>query len=606
MSGYTSYFDEAMDKLLYNSPLPHTMTPLEELPELYLPTFSGSKTPMLQGGMDLELNAGSTSFSEAGLEPRIIDPKVLTLKEECYLTQDCDIAVDLEITPGQLLSLSDCPLLDNPNSPDPVEESSSCHDFSDDNAEDPDTEYLLIILSEQEFLKGELKVLKEENMNLVKLLEDASEDGRTSKVARGGKAERQVKAGRVTKPAKGGAPALPRQSGRKREVTMASGNWISHIGPFEVLKWPTEAYMMGIARHQITQERAYIKREWYRPLAHEALTLQAAAGGVGIPALHWLQTIGGKDVALVLLGFGHQILSRVEFLHSRGIVHGNLSPWLFALGLGWQNQQLLLVDLNTNNHGKTALDDLSAVCHIVGYLYSGAESWADYQLGDLPPFLSTFGCMLSRSKPSSIDYQSLQDVFLDAHHDLAVNLAVALDLEGPRAVKDGLSPNMGALTMLTTKELFDSLSIALPKAGELIDCRSASAAIVLECFEDIMDIYLVLVVRDRPSSLRQHHLIGAYYLPNRLWRDIRWFLNKVKGDDLRIALYAQAYRFITALFNIKQSYREYWAGYLLHLARARKNLEADYGKAAWIQTVSYWQGVVNNFNAEVESVTRSR
>ncbi|KAL3428783.1 hypothetical protein BDV09DRAFT_203921 [Aspergillus tetrazonus] len=412
---------------------------------------------------------------------------------------------------------------------------------------------------------------------------------------------------------------------------MDSGNWISHIGPFEYLKWPTEAYTMGIdrkARHQITQERAYIKREWYRPLAHEALTLQAAAGGVGIPALHWLQTIGGKDVALVepygptleeafhqsgryfgmqvLLGFGHQILSRVEFLHSRGIVHGNLSPWSFALGLGWQNQQLLLVDLNTNNHGKTALDDLSAVCHIVGYLYSGAESWADYQLGDLPPFLSTFGRMLSRSKPSSIDYQSLQDVFLDAHHDLAVNLAIALDLEGPRAVKDGLSPNMGALTMLTTKELFDSLSIALPKAGELIDCRSASAAIVLECFEDIMDIYLVLVIRDRPSSLKQRHLIGAYYLPNRLWRDIRWFLTKGKGDDLQIALYAQAYRFMTALFDIKQSYREYWAGYLLHLARARKDLEADCGKAAWIQTVSYWQGVVNNFNAEVESVTRSR
>ncbi|KAL4744515.1 hypothetical protein BDW72DRAFT_208948 [Aspergillus terricola var. indicus] len=327
---------------------------------------------------------------------------------------------------------------------------------------------------------------------------------------------------------------------------MASSNWISHIGPFEVLEWPTEAHTMGInrkARHQITQERAYIKREWYRPLAHEALTLEAAAGS---------------------LGFGHQILSRVEFLHSRGIVHGNLSPWSFALGLGWQNQQLLLVDLNTNNHGKTALDDLSAVCHIVGYLYSGAESWADYQLGDLPPFLSTFGRMLSRSKPSSIDYQSLQDVFLDAHHDLAVNLAIALDLEGPRAVKDGLSPNMGALTMLTTKELFDSLSTALPKAGELIGCRSPSAAIVLECFEDIMDIYLVLVIRDRPSSLKQ------------------------------------------PLFNIKQSYREYWAGYLLHLARARKDLEADCGKAAWIQTVSYWQGVVNKFNAEVESVTRSR
>ncbi|KAL3430335.1 kinase-like domain-containing protein [Aspergillus tetrazonus] len=375
---------------------------------------------------------------------------------------------------------------------------------------------------------------------------------------------------------------------------MASGNWTSHIGPFEVLEWPTEAHTMGIdqkARHQITQERAYIKREWYRLLAHEALTLQAAAGGLGIPALHWLQKIGGKDVVLLepygptleeafhqsgryfgmqfLLGFGHQILSCMEFLHSRGIVHGNLSPWSFALGLGWQNQQLLLVDLNTDNHGKTTLDDLNAVYHIIGYLYSGAESWADYRLGDLPPFLSTFGRMLSRSKPTSVDYQSLQDVFLDAHHGLAVNLAIALDFEGPRAIKDGLS--------------FDSLSIALPKVGELVDCRSASAAAVLECFEDIMDIYLILVIRDRPSPLKQP-----------------------KGDNLRLALYAQAYRFITVLFDIKQSYREFWVGYLLYLARACKDLEADCGKAAWVQTISYWQGVVNKFNAEVESVTRSR
>ncbi|KAL4984457.1 hypothetical protein BDW68DRAFT_193601 [Aspergillus falconensis] len=408
---------------------------------------------------------------------------------------------------------------------------------------------------------------------------------------------------------------------------MDSGNWISQIGPFDVLEWPIEANMVGIAQHRITQERAFIKREWYRPLAHEALTLQAAAGGVGIPALHWLERIGGKDTALlepygptleevfhqsgryfgmqILLGFSHQILSRVEFLHSRGIVHGNLSPWSFALGLGWQNQQLLLVDMNTDSPAKTIFDDLKAVYNIIAYLYSGAESWADYQIGDLPPFLRTFGRMISKPKSNSVDYQSLQDIFLDAHHDLAINLAIALDLEGPRAINDGLSPNMGALTMLTTKELFDSLTIGLSKTGELVACRPASAAIVLECFEDLIDIYLLLLVRDRPSSLKQRHLRGAYYLPNRLWRDIRWLLNKAEGDDLRLALYAQAYRFMTALFEIKQSYREYWAGYLLHLARARKDLEADCGKAAWIQTISYWQGVVNRIKAEMEPAARS-
>ncbi|KAL4767996.1 hypothetical protein BDW60DRAFT_211385 [Aspergillus nidulans var. acristatus] len=218
MSWYTSFFDEAMDGILYNGPLPHSLAPLEELPELYSPAFSGSKTPMLQGVIDLDLDAGSTSFSEISLGTRTIDPRVPTLKEECHSTQGCDIAVDSAIAPSNPSSPSDCPQLDNPNSPGPVEESSSCHAFSDDNAEDSDTDYLLILLSEQEFLEGELKALREENMNLMRLLKEALEDGRTRKEARGGKAEGQVKASRVRKPAKGGAPALPRRSGRKREM----------------------------------------------------------------------------------------------------------------------------------------------------------------------------------------------------------------------------------------------------------------------------------------------------------------------------------------------------------------------------------------------------
>jgi hypothetical protein len=235
MSWYTSFFDEAMDEILYNGPLPHSLAPLEELPELYSPTFSGSKTPMLQGVIDLDLDAGSTSFSEISLETRTVDPRVLTLKEECHSTQGCDIAVDSAIAPSNPSSPSDCPQLDNPNSPDPVEESFSCHAFSDDNAEDSDTDCmaylkplwtcpltlsldLLILLSEQEFLEGELKALREENMNLMRLLKEALEDGRTRKEARGGEAEGQVKASRVRKPAKGGAPALPRRSGRKREM----------------------------------------------------------------------------------------------------------------------------------------------------------------------------------------------------------------------------------------------------------------------------------------------------------------------------------------------------------------------------------------------------
>ncbi|KAL4899389.1 kinase-like domain-containing protein [Aspergillus multicolor] len=403
---------------------------------------------------------------------------------------------------------------------------------------------------------------------------------------------------------------------------MAFNDWISHIGPFEVLEWPVEACTVGIARHQVTQERVFIKREWFRPLVHEALTLQAAAGGVGIPALHWLQNIKGKDVALLdpygqtleeafhqsgryfgmqtLLGLGYQLLSRVEFLHSRNIVHGNLSPWSFAFGLGWQNQQLLLIDMHTESHAKTVLDDLNAVYHILGYLYSGSECWEHYKQGDLPPFLQTFGHNLSKQKQDLVDYRNLQNILINAHCDLAANAAIALGLNGPRAMNDGLAPSIGALATLATTALFDRLTVALADTGEILDRRPYSVATVLQRFENIMDIYLILLVRDRPSSYKARHLVQAYYLPNRLWRDMQWFLSKAEGYELQLALYAQAYRFMTALFEIKQGYVWYWAGYLLYLARARKELEADCGKAAWIQTTFYWQGVVKRLATEMK------
>ncbi|KAL3430336.1 hypothetical protein BDV09DRAFT_199728 [Aspergillus tetrazonus] len=207
-----------MDELLYDIPPDYSLAPLADLPDLYSPTFSGRKSPTLQELMGLELNADPTSFSETSPQSWTVNPRVLTLREECYSTQGCDVAIDPAIARSNSPSPSDCPQLDNPNSPGLVEESSSCSASSDDNAENSDSDCILFILSEQEFLKGELKTLKKENMRLRRLLKENSKDGRTSKVASGGKAERRVKASRVRKSTKGEIPAPSRRSGRKRAV----------------------------------------------------------------------------------------------------------------------------------------------------------------------------------------------------------------------------------------------------------------------------------------------------------------------------------------------------------------------------------------------------
>ncbi|EAW21805.1 uncharacterized protein NFIA_069760 [Aspergillus fischeri NRRL 181] len=187
----------------------------------------------------------------------------------------------------------------------------------------------------------------------------------------------------------------------------------------------------------------------------DAHTLQAAAGGVGVPLLHWFETIDGKDVMTIdtygptlekvfcqsgryfsmqsLLLLADQLLARVEFIHSRNIIHGNLNPQSFAFGVPeWQTQQVLLVDFGTEiAPHSTVRDDLQAVGLILSYFYSGAESWEQYQQQrdqeTTAPVLTSFLTAVASHKP--VDYGILREIFHDAYHDLVLHLEIALDIK---------------------------------------------------------------------------------------------------------------------------------------------------------------------------------
>lgn len=372
---------------------------------------------------------------------------------------------------------------------------------------------------------------------------------------------------------------------------------------------------------------------WFGSIAHEAHTLQATAGGIGIPILHWFETVNDKEVMILdtmgptleelftksgryfgmrtLLLFAEQMLARVEFIHSRNIYHGSLNPWSFALGsTGWQSQQALLVDFDTQfAPAVSAQDDLYAIGQILAYFYGNWTSWDEYQQKagpniprDTAPVIHTFLRKTSASR--TVDYPALRSIFRETYLDLATHLAIGLNLKGPRAICEGFDLDPGVLSTMDTSSLFEALSLKLSEAGKQMELLKGIVTKerypqLLGCLDEILAVYGVLITRDRPSAQKERQSMGAYHLPNRLWRDLRWIIKSTEHEriEVRLALVEKIYKYIAILYEATPSYQTFWIEYLLVLARARKNVEPGSGKPAWTQTVFYWQSLSNVLRA---------
>lgn len=366
--------------------------------------------------------------------------------------------------------------------------------------------------------------------------------------------------------------------------------------------------------------------------------LHVVSGGIGIPQLHWFETVGERDVMVtdlygpcleeifcqsgryfsmqMLLQLAEPLLSHMEFLHSQNIIHGNLNPWSFALGnMQWQNQQVLLVDFNTKIVPEATLhDDLYAVGQILAYFYRGRESWEQYQekVGgynqETAPVIVEYFQEVPSCKAKNPDYRNLKQIFHTALQDLAFHLAIALELKGPQAIMKGLQPQIDVFPTMTTKSLFEALNLKLSRSGQQIERPTATIQmhewlLLLETFDDIMKIYTIILLRDRPLFIKKEQALRAYQLPNHLWRDLHWFLKQINsGTDDPSSIFQhtfneRAYKFIAALYDIYPSYRPYWAEYLLTLARERKEIVLMDEKRVWMQNVLYWQAQLSQEKA---------
>lgn len=101
-------------------------------------------------------------------------------------------------------------------------------------------------------------------------------------------------------------------------------------------------------------------------LLYEAKLYKNLAGGVGIPKVHWYGVEGDYNVMVIdmlgpsledLFGFcnhkfclktvlmlADQMITRVEYLHSRNIIHRDIKPENFLIGLGKRSDQVHIID----------------------------------------------------------------------------------------------------------------------------------------------------------------------------------------------------------------------------------------------------------------------
>ncbi|CAI7629586.1 unnamed protein product [Penicillium manginii] len=397
---------------------------------------------------------------------------------------------------------------------------------------------------------------------------------------------------------------------------------VETIGPFIVDTW-LDGKSTGIGHHIDTLEEVFIKTERANlDLPAEACALQSLSGSIGIPAIHWFGTAFGQrtmvtdmhgpslesmfdecgryfDTAM-LLEFANQLIFRLESMHSQQISHGNLDLSCFSIGSApWQSPQIVLTGLGSGNFSLfDARKDLEAVGDILLHLATGSQSRDELQglarhSFELPSFLRIYFEFIWGTEINPADYVVLR------HH-----LHVARQGLSKRTLfggSDSLGEEQSSLKFMAGKntgDLFDTLGTTMSIVGQLGEktksWKNDEAASIIQRLDEIMSIFMVLLMRDKPSRKRQKYLMGAHHLPNRLWRDLRWYIRMAAhgSTSLQRLVNLRIYRFLGALIEIIPVYNRYWTAHLSEVAYCLMNLDSE-ASISWRRAWIYWKDCAN-------------
>ena len=349
-------------------------------------------------------------------------------------------------------------------------------------------------------------------------------------------------------------------------------------------------------------------------------------GGVGFPTLYWFDATP-DHVTMVTDAFGeslqnvfdragryfemplvleiaNQIISRLEWMHSRQITHGNLSPSSFAIGRSsWQTPQIILTGFeNADRTGESVYEDLHAAGDIMIYFATGFKSWPEFQRCkpagvEIPQVLQEYLVLIKGPEFNPADYIGLRQHFHKARRCLP-NRAVIGGLES----SVDHSPSLKTLAQKTSGDLFEDLGSKLSAIGVIFNRAKDTWTVGLAkngltCLAEVMAIYTVLLMRDKPTRKRKGYLLGAYHLPNRVWRDLRWFIGAAKFGPFSFQRVAALviYKYMGVLHEVIPLYDRYWTSFMSDLAYTQMGLDSHCSHI-WRRNWIYWKDCANLFS----------
>lgn len=87
----------------------------------------------------------------------------------------------------------------------------------------------------------------------------------------------------------------------------------------------------------VPMKHSFSRDGWYDALVMEVLG----------PNLHQLFDVCGRRFTLkTVLVLADQILTRIEYVHQLSVIHGDVKPGNFVMGLGKRGNQVYIIDFN--------------------------------------------------------------------------------------------------------------------------------------------------------------------------------------------------------------------------------------------------------------------